>query len=92
MRINKEVRLEILPNGVIQMAEDAIYLKDDGTELTRDRHRQVLESGQIKEATALLDAYHLKIVEAIWTNEVVELYQLKQLEKEEQQTTKESGF
>lgn len=39
-----------------------------------------------------LAEYHLNIINAAWTGEVVELYQLKQKEKEEQCTTEESGF
>lgn len=82
MKTKKEVRLEILPNGVIQVAEDEIYLKDDGTELARERHRQVLEPGQMEEAAELLDDYHLNIVKAAWTDHVIELYELEQIKIE----------
>lgn len=78
--------LKIYSDGVIEVAKDTVYLKSDGTELTRERHRQVLEPGQIDDAVELLDDYHLKIVKAVWINDVVKLYNFKQ------QTTEESGF
>lgn len=92
MQTVNEFQLKIYSDGVIEVAKDTVYLKANGEELTRERHRQVLEPGQIDEAIELLDDHHLNIVEAVWTNEVVELYHLKQQEKEEQQATEESGF
>lgn len=92
MQTVTEFQLKIYSDGVVEVAKDTVYLKSNGKELTRERHRQVLEPGRIDEAIELLDDHHLKIVEAVWTNEVVELYHLKQQEKEEQQATEESGF
>lgn len=89
MQTVNEFQLKIYSDGVIEVAKDTVYLKANGEELTRERHRQVLEPGQIDEATELLDDHHLKIVEAVWTNDVVELYHLKQ---REQQATEKSGF
>lgn len=93
MNIITEVYLEIKPDGIVQILKEEKLLKDDGTEIVLDYWRRAVVPGNYDELLELkLAEYHLNIINAAWTGEVIELYQLKQKEKEEQWTTEESGF
>ena len=92
MKTEKKYILEILEHGMIQLLIQTVYYKKDGSELTRENWRTVLTPLDLEYAEELLPEYYLDIVKQAWTKEVVELYQLKQKEKEEQWTTEESGF
>lgn len=93
MNIITEVYLEIKPDGIVQILKEEKLLKDDGTEIVLDYWRRAVVPGNYDELLKLeLSEYHLNIINAAWTREVVEAYQLKQKEKEEQWTTEESGF
>lgn len=93
MNIITEVHLEIKPDGIVQILKQEVWLKDDGKEIVLDYWRRAVTPGNYDELLELeLSEYHLKIINAAWTGEVVEAYQLKQKEKEEQGTTEESVF
>lgn len=93
MNITYKVHLEIKPDGIVQILKQEVWLKDDGKEIVLDYWRRAVTPGNYDELLELeLSEYHLKIINAAWTREVVEAYQLKQKEKEEQWTTEESGF
>lgn len=93
MNITYKVHLEIKPDGIVQILKQEVWLKDDGKEIVLDYWRRAVAPGNYDELLELkLAEYHLNIINAAWTGEVVELYQLKQKEKEEQWTTEESGF
>ena len=93
MNIITEVHLEIKPDGIVQILKQEVWLKDDGTEIVLDYWRRAVAPGNYDELLELeLSEYHLNIINAAWTGEVIELYQLKHKEKEEQWTTEESGF
>ncbi|MCU7195559.1 hypothetical protein GMB70_15325 [Turicibacter sanguinis] len=93
MNIITEVYLEIKPDGIVQILKEEKLLKDDGTEIVLDYWRRAVAPGNYDELLELkLAEYHLNIINAAWTGEVIELYQLKHKEKEEQLTTEESGF
>ena len=92
MNIITEVYLEIKPDGIVQILKEEKLLKDDGTEIVLDYWRRAVVPGNYDELLKLeLSEYHLNIINAAWTREVVEAYQLKQ-KKKEQWTTEESGF
>lgn len=94
LNTKKEYSIEILENGIIQLLVQTIYLRDDETEIVRDNWRTILEPGQYDKVEELgLEEYHLNIIKAAWTNEVIELYQLEKMKKEAaDQATEESGF
>ena len=93
MNITYKVHLEIKPDGIVQILKQEVWLKDDGKEIVLDYWRRAVAPGNYDELLELkLAEYHLNIINAAWTGEVVELYQLKQKEKEEQGTTEESVF
>ncbi|MEF2888573.1 MAG: hypothetical protein U0N77_02145 [Turicibacter sanguinis] len=93
MNIITEVHLEIKPGGIVQILKEEKLLKNDGTEIVLDYWRRAVGPGNYDELLELkLAKYHLNIINAAWTGEVVEAYQRKQKEKEEQGTTEESGF
>ena len=93
MNIITEVHLEIKPGGIVQILKEEKLLKNDGTEIVLDYWRRAVVPGNDDELLELkLAEYHLNIINAAWTGEVIELYQLKHKEKEEQWTTEESGF
>lgn len=75
MKTKKIYRLEILEQGVIQLLISTIYFKEDGSELTRENWRTVLMPNELERAKELLDEYHLDIVKAVWTKEVVAEYE-----------------
>lgn len=77
--------LEILEYGIIQLLIQTAYIKEDGTELTRENWRTTLMPNDIEYAKELLDEYHLNIVRSVWTEEVIEAYELKMAEVEEQE-------
>lgn len=85
METKKVYQLEILEGGVIQLLVQTVYFKQDGSELTRENWRTVLMPNDIEYAKELLDEYHLNIVRSVWTEEVVEAYELKMAEIEEQE-------
>lgn len=74
MKTQYEYHLKIYSDGVIEVAKDTVYLKEDNTELTRERYRQVLEPGQFEEAEKLLPPNKMAIVEATWSDTVVAKY------------------
>lgn len=78
--------LEILEHGIIQLLIQTVYIKEDGQELTRENWRTVLMPGDFECAEKLLDEYHMNIVRAVWTDEIVENYALKMAEIEKQAT------
>ena len=93
MNIITEVHLEIKPGGIVQILKEEKLLKNDGTEIVLDYWRRAVGPGNYDELLELkLGEYHLNIINAAWTREVVEAYQLKQKEKEAKQTTELSGF
>ena len=85
MNTKKVYQLEILEHGVIQLLIQTVYFKEDGSELTRENWRTVLMPNDFERAKELLDEYHLNIVRAVWTEEVIEAYALKMYEIEEQE-------
>lgn len=86
------MHLEIKPDGIVQILKQEVWLKDDGKEIVLDYWRRAVAPGNYGELLELeLSEYHLNIINAVWTREVVEAYQRKQKEKEEW-TTEESGF
>lgn len=86
MNTKKAYQLEILEDGAIQLLIQTIYFKEDGAELTRENWRTVLIPGNFERAEELLDEYHMNIVRAVWTDEIVENYALKMAEIEKQAT------
>ncbi|MDB8575611.1 hypothetical protein [Turicibacter sanguinis] len=93
MNIITEVHLEIKSGGIVQILKEEKLLKDDGTEIVLDYWRRAVAPGNYDELLELeLSEYHLNIINAVWTREVVEAYQRKQKEKEAKQTTELSGF
>lgn len=84
MKTKKYYTLEILEQGIIQLLIQTAYIKEDGSELTRENWRTTLIPTDIEYAKELLDEYHLNIVKAVWTEEIVEAYALKMTEIEKQ--------
>ncbi len=82
MTTDKKYILEILEDGVIQLLIQTVYYKEDGSELTRENWRCVLTPNDLERAEELLPEYYLNIVKSVWTEEVVEAYQLRLLEQE----------
>lgn len=74
MKTQYEYHLKIYSDGVVEVAKDTVYLKEDNTELTRERYRQVLEPGQFEEAEKLLPSDKMAIIEATWSDTVVSNY------------------
>ena len=66
METKKEYFLEILPNNHIQVLIQTIYYRPDGSELTRDNWRTILEYLDNKSANEILDERSLAIVNAVW--------------------------
>lgn len=71
MNTRKETRLEILSNGIVQVLIQTVYLKEDGSELTRENWRTTLLPGEFTKASEVLDTYHMEIIEKVWTDEVI---------------------
>nr|DAF52790.1 MAG TPA: hypothetical protein [Siphoviridae sp. ctqSm5] len=84
MNTKKVYQLEVLEHGIIQLLIQTVYFKEDGSELTRENWRTTLMPTDIEYAEELLDEYHLNIVKAVWTEEIVEAYALKMTEIEKQ--------
>ena len=73
MNIITEVYLEIKPDGIVQILKEEKLLKDDGTEIVLDYWRRAVVPGNYDELLKLeLSEYHLNIINAAWTREVVE--------------------
>ena len=80
MAITKETKIEKI-EGVgeykaVQVATDTI-IKEDGTEISRSRHRHVLQCGTLNESDALVatdisgeDAEVQAVANAVWTDAV----------------------
>jgi hypothetical protein len=73
-------RIEVLPDGQLQLREDRVILEEDGvTEITRTYHRRVLEptlelSDDVK---GYPDARLLAVTTVLWTPDVVKAYEEK---------------
>lgn len=88
MNIVEQIYLDIAPDGIIQVLKQEVLVKDDGTEMVLQNWRTTLAPGEFEKVDELqLDDYHLNIIQAVWTNEVIELYQLKLKKQEEKQVT-----
>ena len=83
MQTFNEYQLKIYSDGMIEVAKDTVYAKEDGNELARERYRQVLEPGRFEEAEKLLPIDKMAIVEATWSDEVVDTYRAKLLAKQD---------
>ena len=93
MKMMNEFHLDIAPDGVIQILKQEVLLKDNGEKVVLNNWRTTVPPGDFQQVEQLpLADYHLNIIQAAWTNEVVELYHLKQQEKEEEEATEESGL
>lgn len=82
MKTEKKYILEILENGMIQLLIQTVYYKEDGSELTRENWRCVLTPNDLERAEELLPKYYLDIVKQVWTEEVVEIYNIRMAEQE----------
>ena len=74
--ITKEIvtgMVSILEGGTIQVREDTVII-EDGIELSRTFHREVLEPGDNLSGK---DERIKKIASVIWTNEVIEKRQIE---------------
>lgn len=83
MQTFNEYQLKIYSDGMIEVAKDTVYVKEEGNELARERYRQVLEPGQFEEAEKLLPIDKMAIIEATWSDEVVDTYRAKLLAKQD---------
>lgn len=79
MSTEKEYIIEILNNGIIQLLIQTVYFDEDGEELTRKNWRTTLQPGEFKLAKELLPSDKMAIVEATWSDEVVDTYQAKMM-------------
>lgn len=88
MNIVEQINLDIAPDGIIQILKQEVLIKDDGTEVVLQNWRTTVAPGEFDKIAKLqLADYHLSIIQAAWTNEVIELYQLKLKKQEEKQVT-----
>lgn len=71
-------KIEILPDGVIQLREDTI-IEEDGIELSRTYHRSVLEPSTEK---AHPNARVAAVAAALWTPDVVQAFEDKKKDAE----------
>lgn len=93
MNIVEQINLDIAPDGIIQILKQEVLIKDDGTEVVLQNWRTTVAPGEFDKIDKLqLADYHLNIIQAAWTSEVIESYQRKQDEQEEKRTTEMSGF
>ena len=80
MAITKETiveKIEVVgPYKAVQVASDTV-IKEDGTELSRSRHRHVLDCGTLNDSDALVDtdissedAEVQAVANAVWTDAV----------------------
>ena len=80
MAITKEIeiaKIEVVgPYKAVQVATDTV-IKEDGTELSRGRHRHVLDCGTLNDSDALVDtdissedAEVQAVANAVWTDAV----------------------
>tara|TARA_R100000908_G_C3705051_1_gene113952 strand:- start:117 stop:398 length:282 start_codon:yes stop_codon:yes gene_type:complete len=80
MAITKETKIEKIEvvgeYKAVQVATDTI-IKEDGTEISRSRHRHVLQCGTLNESDALVatdisgeDAEVQAVANAVWTDAV----------------------
>tara|TARA_R100000664_G_C2713067_1_gene109115 strand:- start:91 stop:372 length:282 start_codon:yes stop_codon:yes gene_type:complete len=80
MAITKETNIEKIevvgPYKAVQVATDTI-IKEDGTEISRSRHRHVLHPGTLNDSNSLVDtdisaedAEVKAICELVWTDSV----------------------
>lgn len=74
----QETKLEILNDGKINVIVITHYLKD-GVEIGQDNWGCCLEPhpAYLEYAKQILNEYYFNIIKAVWTNEVIELYQEK---------------
>lgn len=79
MSTEKEYIIEILNNGIIQLLIQTVYFDEDGEELTRKNWRTTLQPGEFKLAKELLPSDKMAIIEATWSDEVVDTYQAKMM-------------
>lgn len=73
MRTEELVTLEILPSKQVHVLITTVYYIED-EELTRKNFRVALEVGDYETASQHLDEQHMKILESVWTDEVVQAY------------------
>ena len=80
MAITKETiveKIEVVgPYKAVQVASDTV-IKEDGTEISRGRHRHVLDCGTLNDSDALIDrdisgedAAVQAVANAVWTDAV----------------------
>ena len=70
-------KIEILEDGQIQLRTDTVIL-ENGTELSRLYHRQVLEPGQ---DTTAFEKRLQDVCTVVWTPETVATYRAKKARK-----------
>lgn len=61
-------KIEILPDGQIQLREDSIY-EEDGKFITSTYHRRVLEPSDTHTET---DPRLVEVIKVVWTKEVID--------------------
>lgn len=70
-----EFRLDIGPDGVIQILKQEVLLKDNGEKVVLNNWRTTVPPGDFQQVEQLsLSDYHLNIIQAAWTNEVINHY------------------
>lgn len=77
MNTEKEYIIEILNNGIIQLLIQTVYFDEEGEELTRKNWRTTLQPGEFELAEELLPIEKMAIVEATWSDEVVDTHRAK---------------
>lgn len=65
-----EVRIEVLPNGLLQLREE-IVVERDGVFITRLYNRRIAEPDTTHTET---EPRIVKVIEAVWTPEVIAAY------------------
>lgn len=70
-------KIEILPDGEIQLREDTI-IERDGVEISRLYHRRVIEPDITHNE---VDGRLIRIIGIVWTPEVIEEYKKKKVER-----------
>lgn len=74
METIKKVELTTKENGIVEVLFITNYYDEDGYLLTERRHRDTLMPTEIERAKTILDEYNLSILNAIWTDEVIERF------------------
>ena len=74
MEFTKEITLEILNNNTVQVITDTMLVKENGTKIVIEHHREALTPNDIKRAEEILTGDKLEILKVLWNERNIKAY------------------